>query len=125
MAKNAKRSLVEIEAEIERLRHEAEELRAQEVAEVVEKIRSAIAAYGLTAADLGLAPGRRGSGKAAGRGAGAKPGRRGAAGRRARPPKYADGQGNTWVGQGKRPAWFVAALASGKTPEELLVKGAG
>lgn len=125
MAKNAKRSLVEIEAEIDRLRREAEELRAQEVAEVVEKIRSAIAAYGLTAADLGLASPRRRAGKAPARGAGAKAGRRGAAGGRARPPKYADGQGNTWVGQGKRPAWFVAALAAGRTPEELLVKGAG
>ena len=37
--------------------------------------------------------------------------------------KLKDDQGNTWGGMGKRPGWFKAALASGKTPEELLAKG--
>ena len=37
--------------------------------------------------------------------------------------KFEDDQGNTWRGMGKRPAWFKAALASGKTPEDLLAKG--
>ena len=41
----------------------------------------------------------------------------------ARTVKFKDDQGNTWGGIGKRPAWFKAALASGKTPEELLAKG--
>lgn len=36
--------------------------------------------------------------------------------------KYHDGEGNTWSGRGKRPHWFVAALSAGKTPEDLLVK---
>lgn len=33
--------------------------------------------------------------------------------------KFSDGAGNTWSGKGRRPAWFVAALATGKTPAEL------
>ena len=37
--------------------------------------------------------------------------------------KFKDDKGNTWGGMGKRPGWFKAALASGKTPEELLAKG--
>jgi DNA-binding protein H-NS len=41
----------------------------------------------------------------------------------ARPIKYADGLGNTWVGYGKPPVWFQAALKAGRTKDELLVKG--
>ena len=36
--------------------------------------------------------------------------------------KYQDGQGNTWSGRGKRPHWFITALRSGKTPEDLLIR---
>ena len=125
VAKTGKRSLATIEAEIEKLKREADAVRAVEVAEVIGKIRAAIDAYGLTAADLGLGqkPGRKPKAGKPDRPAG-KPARRTATGRKtsARPPKFADGNGNTWVGQGKRPGWFVAALASGKTPDDLLVK---
>jgi DNA-binding protein H-NS len=35
--------------------------------------------------------------------------------------KYAnpDDSLDTWSGRGRKPRWFVAALAAGKTPEEL------
>ena len=116
-----------IEAEIEKLKREADSIRASEIAEVVAKIKAAIDAYGLTAADLGLAsrPGRKPAGGKAARPAAKR--RRGPAakrGRSARPVKYRDAEGRSWVGFGKRPAWFVAALAAGKTPEDLLVKPA-
>lgn len=128
VARTGKRSLAVIEAEIDKLKREADSIRAAEIAEVVAKIKTAIAAYGLTASDLGLGakPGRKpGRGQPAG--TAAKRGRRkGAkAARSSRPIKYRDADGNSWVGQGKRPAWFVAALAAGKTPEDLLVKPAG
>ena len=32
-------------------------------------------------------------------------------------------RGHTWGGVGKRPDWCKAALAAGKTPENLLAKG--
>ena len=119
-------TLAALNAQIAALQVQADALRKQEVAEVVAKIKDAIAHYGLTAADLGLATGARknaklpaaGGGKQAGKGrkkAGPKPS--------ARTVKFKDDQGNTWGGMGKRPAWFKAALASGKTPEELLAKG--
>jgi DNA-binding protein H-NS len=124
VAKNEKRSLAAIEAEIEKLKREAAALRAAEVAEVVAKIKTAIDAYGLTAADLGFVPraGRKAKASLPGRpgGKSSRSAARGKAG--TRQPKYADGNGNTWVGQGKRPGWFVAALAAGKSPEDLLVK---
>jgi len=36
--------------------------------------------------------------------------------------KFKDDQGHTWGGMGKHPDCFKAALASGKSPENLLAK---
>ena len=119
-------SLQSINAQIAALQAKAEAIRKQEVGEVVAKIKDAIAHYGLTAADLGLsapAPKAPKAPKAAkpGRKPGRKPGAK-TAGKPARAAKYTDGQGRTWSGIGKRPDWFKAALAAGRTAEELLVK---
>jgi DNA-binding protein H-NS len=37
--------------------------------------------------------------------------------------KYAnpDDSTDTWSGRGRKPRWFVAALAAGKTPEQLSI----
>lgn len=114
-----KKTYQSIQSEIQKLQKEAESLRAQETAEVVAKIKSAIAVYGITAKDLGLsgpaAKLKRAPKAAAKRGTKAKS-------KGSRPVKYRDADGNEWVGFGKRPAWFVAALAAGKTPADLLVK---
>ena len=118
-------TLAALNAQIAALQAQADALRKKEVAEVVAKIKDAIAHYGLTAADLGLATGARNNAKSPAAGgdkpasklrkkAGTKPS--------ARTVKFKDDNGNTWGGMGKRPAWFKAALASGKTPEELLAK---
>jgi DNA-binding protein H-NS len=118
-------SLQAINAQIAALQAQADAIRKREVADVVAKIKDAIAHYGLTAADLGLEvqPPQRRAYKSS------KPGRKPrravkseAMGRPARPAKYADGQGRTWGGMGKRPDWFKAALAAGKSPEDLLIK---
>ncbi|WP_431286722.1 H-NS family nucleoid-associated regulatory protein [Roseateles chitinivorans] len=39
-------------------------------------------------------------------------------------PKYQDGAGKTWTGVGKRPNWFVEALAAGRRAEDLLIPAA-
>lgn len=85
------RTYLEIQNEIAQLQQAAATARRKEVTEVIGRIKTAIAAYGLTAADLGLAP---------------------AAG-------YRDAAGNRWSGRGRRPAWVNAALAAGKTLEQL------
>lgn len=38
-------------------------------------------------------------------------------------PKYANpaNPSDTWSGRGRRPAWFVEALASGKSEEDLAI----
>lgn len=96
-------TFAELQAQIAALQAEAESLRRQEVATVITEIKSQIAAYGLTAADLGLV---------------AKPRRSRA---EQRTIAYADGTGNTWGGRGKRPDWLRSALADGRTLDEFKV----
>lgn len=36
-------------------------------------------------------------------------------------PKYRDDAGNTWTGRGSRPRWVQAALAEGKTLDDLRI----
>jgi DNA-binding protein H-NS len=109
----AKQTLAEIKEHIAQLQKQAEELKTQEVTAVVARIREAIAVYGLTERELF---GRLG--------AGAKKTGRAPAGGKRKPGvvRYRDDAGNGWTGHGKRPNWFKDAIASGKTPEDLLVR---
>ena len=116
-------TLASLNAQIAALQAQADALRKEEVAEVVAKIKDAILRYGLTAADLGLAMVARKNAKAPVAGGGnpaSKRSKKTEPKSSAREVKFKDDQGNTWGGMGKRPAWFKAALASGKTREELL-----
>lgn len=106
----------QLTTEIEKLQREAEALKAKEMQDVIGRVKEAIAAYGLTAADLGLTSAKRS--------ANVKKTRRKSATRTApSKAKYADGAGNTWVGRGKRPVWLQTALAAGRKLEDFLVKG--
>ena len=119
-------TLAALDAQIAALQAQADALRKKERAEVIAKVKDAIAYYGLTAADLGFgkAPRQPGKSSAAVASKLAKKRRMGAAAKpSAKPVKFKDDQGNTWGGIGKRPDWFKAALAAGKTPEDLLSKG--
>ncbi|VTU38195.1 DNA binding protein, nucleoid-associated [Variovorax sp. PBS-H4] len=93
--------------QIAQLRKQAEELRNQERASVVEELRKKIAEYGLTAADLKLASrgtSRRGTSVAAPKSA----------------AKYRSPTGETWSGgRGRKPRWITEALAAGKSLSEF------
>jgi len=117
MAKKSNLTYQDLQAQINALQTQAEEVRRQEVEEVVARIREAVEHYGLTAADLGF------GGKA--RVASALPG-----GKRGRKPgparkkaigviRFRDEAGHTWTGHGKRPQWYKDALAAGKTADDL------
>ena len=119
-------TLAALNAQIAALQVQADALRKKEVAEVIAKVKDAIVHYGLTAADLGFgkATGNVGKSPAAVGGKPAKKGRKNAAAKPgAKAVKFKDDQGHTWGGFGKRPDWFKAALAAGKTPEDRLAKG--
>lgn len=118
--------MAEIDAELKALQAEREAVRAAEVQGVIARIRQAIEHYGLNAEDLGF-PGRRRPPRRAARAVGAplKAVKERMVAVNPNPPKYADGTGKTWTGRGKRPAWFVEALAAGRTVDDLLIKPAG
>jgi len=107
----------QLQRQIERLQAEADKLRRKEAAEVIERIRQAIDHYGLTAADLGLGPGRaRAAAKKRGRPAAGK-----ARGKPARVVRFRNEAGQTWGGIGKRPQWLRDAIAAGRKLEDFKV----
>lgn len=94
-------------AQKEALEAQLAEVRATEVAGVIEKIRSLMAEFGLTPEDI---EGKRRRGRPAGSGA-AK-----AATKEPLPPKYRDPKtGKTWSGRGRTPAWL------GRNPNRFLI----
>lgn len=106
------KTYAEISKQIEALQKQASDLRKKELAEVIAGIKEAMEVYGLTAADIGLAPKRRGP----------KPGAPKKTARKGRSTaKYSDGAGNVWGGRGPRPLWLREALDAGKALEDFLV----
>lgn len=118
-----KRTYAQVVKQIETLKQEADKLRRQEVDGVVSRIREAIQHYGLSAADLGLAPAAARKAKVAGKPP-AKTRRKSAKAKPAMPraAKFRDETGRTWGGIGKRPQWLRDALAAGKTLQDFAVQ---
>lgn len=97
----------ELLAQKAELEKKIENARKQELAEAIAKIKSLMAQYGITVADLG---GKAATGKPAG----------GKGGKVA--PKYRNpATGETWTGRGRQPKWVEAALASGKQLSDLAI----
>jgi DNA-binding protein H-NS len=113
------KTLAQLKKEIANLTREAEKLQRKEIEGVVVRIKEAIEAYGLTAADLGLGGAKRGPKAAgtAGRKVAAKRGRKKADGA----VKFRDESGNVWGGRGPRPKWLRDALTSGKQLSDFAI----
>lgn len=118
------KTYAQLAKEIESLTKAAAALRKQEIPTVVTRIKEAIGAYGLTAADLGFTDVQ--SEPAAPRQVAAAP----AAAKKAKKPagspgkvpvKYRDGNGNSWTGRGSKPGWLQAALSAGQSLEAFSV----
>ena len=117
------KTLAQLNAQIADLQRKVDAVKAKEAVGVIERIKEAIAHYGLTAADLGFS-GRAVKGVKAIEATGqvvVRKGRRKAAKKPGGVIRYRDEAGNAWTGHGKRPRWFLAALESGKTAQELEV----
>jgi len=112
------KSYASIVKQIETLKAEAEKARRKEVDGVISRIRTAIDAYQLTAADLGFVTKAKTPKKTAAK---TKVRRKGAA----KAPlvvKYRNDSGGTWGGRGKRPQWLRDALNAGKSLADFAVK---
>lgn len=119
-------SYAQMIAQIEELKKQAEKTRKEEFSSVVKTIKKQIADYGITAEDLGLTSNGPSKLGRKGKTAAGKPGRKPRA-KRANAgtkvaPKYRDDAGNTWTGRGKQPKWVVAALASGRSLDMMLIR---
>lgn len=124
-------SYTEIQTKIEALQAKAEAAKAREVGGVIAKIRDAIHFYKLKPEDL-FGSGITGAhmtdaiapilaAKIVDKAPAKKTGKVKKVKKGARPVKYRDGDGNTWIGMGARPEWVHAALAAGKKLEDFLV----
>jgi len=99
----------ELVAQKEALEAQLTELRAIEIAGVIEKIQSLVAEYGLSVDDIA---GKR----RRGRPAGAEKAKAAGNEKQPLPPKYMDPKsGATWSGRGRAPAWL------GKNPKRFLI----
>ncbi len=103
----------ELAAEQAAVEQQIRGLQQAEKASVLENIRSLMAQYGLTAADL-APPARktRGPGKAAEEGRVSKP-----VAAKYRHPE----SGATWSGRGLQPKWLAAEVLKGARKEDFLV----
>nr|WP_226858410.1 H-NS histone family protein [Diaphorobacter aerolatus] len=96
--KSLHRTTQELDAEIARLQKERDQIREDEKAGVVGRMKEAIAYYGITAADLGLDAAKRKARTGVAKAKDSKTQR--AAGR----IKYKDDAGHTWSGYGPSPS---------------------
>ena len=99
---------IELKNQAEALLAEAELVRKQEIAEVIQRIKAQMKEYGVTLADLGGATG------------GVQ--RKAAKTKSTAPAKYRGPNGELWAGGlGRKPEWVRALLAEGKNIEEYLI----
>ncbi|WP_076997839.1 Dam family site-specific DNA-(adenine-N6)-methyltransferase [Variovorax sp. KK3] len=102
---------LQVQKQIQSLQRKAEKLRMHEMRGVIDRIKVAIAEYGITAQQLGF-------------GSTSKPAlatQTPAISQGATKAKYANGRGQIWGGMGPRPAWLRAELEAGNSLEDFLV----
>ncbi len=111
------RTLAQINKQIQSLQREADSVRTREVAGVVERIKAALAFYGLNPQDLFGA-----KSKAATK-VKKTPNKTGVKVKKSPAPgKYRDKTTDkTWTGHGRRPGWFVKAIEEGMKTEDMAV----
>lgn len=108
---------LELKAQADALYKQAEELRDKERTQTIADIREKIAAFGLSAKELGLESGGRassGASKSSAAGAPAKT-------RKPVAIKYRGPNGETWTGRGQKPVWLAELIKQGRKVEEFLI----
>lgn len=99
-------SYKELQEQIAKLQAQAEQVRKDELAQVINGIKAQMAEFGITLEDLG------GKGK----------GRKKSAAAAGAPAKYRNpATGDTWTGKGRRPNWILEAEKEGKSASAFLI----
>ena len=113
-------NLIDIQLQIEKLQHQAAQIKAKEFHKTVIEIRAKMSAFGITAKDLQSPSGTKTKGKvAAPKKAAKSPGGKITS---VVPAKYRGPEGQMWSGRGLTPRWLKSLLESGQTKEEFLIQ---
>jgi DNA-binding protein H-NS len=117
-------NLIELQAQIESLKKQAEAIRTKEFGATVADIREKMSAFGITVKDLqgpAKKTGRKSKGASTVKVKGAKPvkGRKSGAKVEA---KFKGPNGEAWTGRGLTPKWLAALVALGHSKDEFAVK---
>ena len=118
--------LIDIQAQIEALKKQADAIRSKEFASTVADIRAKMAAFGITVKDL-QSPAKKVGRKAKGDGtAKVKVPKTAKVGKPTGKveAKYKGPNGETWSGRGLTPKWLASLGAQGRSKEEFLVDAA-
>ncbi|WP_422014599.1 H-NS family nucleoid-associated regulatory protein [Roseateles sp.] len=111
------KSLAKINEQIAKLQKEAHSIQST----VIARIKREIAQHGLTSEHLFGAASDSGDTSSTKRASKVTKTRATKTAGAAKPAKYADGQGNTWHGIGKRPQWIHDVLNAGQSLADFLV----
>ena len=97
----------ELVSQAQALMQQAEQVRKQELANVIADIKAKMKEYGITAEDLSSSPVRKVAGTAS---------------KAKAPAKYPGPNGELWSGgPGRKPDWVKAALAAGQNIESFRI----
>lgn len=113
----------QIQKQIEQLQKQADALRSEEVTGVIERIKQAIAAYDLTADQLGFGSAQGSTSKGA-TSPTTKPATKTQAKTKSKgngKAMFRDKDGKMWVGRGPRPLWLREALQAGHDLNEYRI----
>ena len=119
-------NLIDIQAQIEALKKQAEAIRSKEFASTVADIRAKMAAFGITVKDLqspAKKSGRKAKGDATAKVKASKAAKAGKPTGKVE-AKYKGPNGETWSGRGLTPKWLASLVAQGRSKEEFLVSAA-
>ena len=108
------KNLMRIQAQIDKLQRQANEIRSKEIAGVIKRMQTAIQYYDLTAEDVFGKKAAKPARKAVPNGHAKVTSRAKTAKRHPVAVKYRDDEGNTWTGRGSQPRWLAAHLKTGR-----------
>lgn len=119
-------NLIEIQAQIEALKKQAEAIRTKDFVVTVAEIRAKMSAFGITVKDL-QAPAKKSARKSKGAPAGNIKVSKGVKGPKSGAKveaKYRGPNGESWSGRGLRPKWMAALIDQGRAKEDFAVEAA-
>ena len=114
-------SLIDIQAQIQKLQKQASEIKSREFDKTVQEILSKMLAFGITLKDLQRESTKKTTGSKSPPSASRMP-KNGKKKTSTVPAKYRGPNDETWSGRGITPKWLAAFVTQGRKKEDFLIK---